>query len=227
MNKELRFAQNNLTEFMIRRFWKALTLTFPTMCVNDGISIDFNENFMSTKRMEHMVDKLTQCRSAHVACPLFQFNYDPPNSTPHHVSALTLTRLHDGNILSFFNPKGRGSCRKQQEQIFLNNISKQIAAKTGLPTKLFIYDGKNLQQNDNIGLCQLFSLFYLYEYVTEINGLHATRDMHESKLLQTISEPNKMVKYIESKRGGFNDKVLFAFWNAFFRVGFELKRNKR
>ena len=157
MNRELRFAQNNLTEFMIRRFWKALTLTFPAMCVNDGISINFKENFMSTTRMEHMVDKLTQCKSSHVACPLFQFDYDPPNSTPHHVSALTLTRLHNSNILSFFNPKGRGSCRKQQEHIFLNSISKQIAAKTGLPTKLFIYDGKNLQQDDNIGLCQLFN----------------------------------------------------------------------
>jgi hypothetical protein len=226
MNKELRFAQNNLTEFMIRKFWKALTLTFPTMCVNDGISIDFNQNFMSPKRLENVVDKLVQCKNSHVACPLFEFNYDPPNSTPHHVSALTLTKFHDYNILGFFNPKGHGSCRKQKELEFLKSISKQIAEQTSVSTKLFIYDGKNLQENDNIGLCQLFSLFYLYEYVTEINGLHGPRDCHESRFLRTVSDPNKMVKYIQLKRGGFNDKTLFAFWNAFFRVGTELKQHK-
>lgn len=223
MNKELRFAQNNLTEFMIRKFWKALTLTFPAMCVNDGIVIDFDENFLSPKRMEHVVDKLIQCKSSHVACPLFEFNYDPPNSTPHHVSALTLTRLQQGNILSFFNPKGRGSCRKQQELIFITSVLNQITARTGVSTKLYIYDGKNLQQHDDIGLCQLFSLFYLYEYVTEINGLQG---QNNSKLLQTISDPNKMVRYIELKRGGYNDKVLFAFWNAFFRVGLQLGKKQ-
>ena len=219
MNRELRFAQHNLTEYVIRRFWKALTLTFPSMCVNDGISIDYREHYLTANKMEHIVQKLTQCKSSHVACPFFQFDYDPSNSTPHHVTAVTLTKTDKYNVLSFFDPKGKGSCRKKEEYALMKILVEKITEKTGIPTKLYIYNGKNLQQDDNIGLCQLYSLFYLYEFVNEVSAM-------SPKSIHTIVDPNRMVNHIAQKRGSFNDKTLFAFWNAFFRIALNLSSKR-
>ena len=215
MIRQLKFAQHNLTESVIRRFWKALTLTFPAMCVNDGISINYKNYQLTSLKLEPIVEKLTVCKSANVACPVFQFDYEPQNSTPHHVSAITLTKMHTGNVLSFFDPKGRGSSRKTEEIAFLYLLVQKISERTGKRTKLLMYDGKNLQQNDDIGLCQLFSLFYLYEYVNEVTAM-------PPKSLDTFVDPNKMVKYIHKKRGGFNERTLYAFWNAYFRVGYNM-----
>ena len=41
MNKELLEAQQSLTEYVIRVFWKQITESFPSLCINDGISLDY------------------------------------------------------------------------------------------------------------------------------------------------------------------------------------------
>lgn len=212
MNKDLKNAQSKLTESVIRRFWKAMTLSFPAMCVNDGVSIEYHKPFQQ-RNLDRIVEKLTRCNMAsNVACPIFQYDYDPPNSTPHHVSAITLTQLPSGNtsVLSFFDPKGRGSIRPRQEELLMGVLAKAIEQKTGRKVVLKMYSGDNLQKNDYIGLCQLFSLFYLYEYVTEINKLNP-------KSLDILTDPNVMVHYIREKRRGFTDKTLLSFWQGFFQ----------
>jgi hypothetical protein len=224
MQKELKFAQHNLTELVIRRFWKAMTRTFPAICVNDGMDITYQKNSenisdISKRQITNIVAKLLRCQGVHVAAPLFQYEYDPQNSVPHHVSAITLTKLTSKYILSFFDPKGRGALRKQQELYIMSTVASEITQQTGIQTQLLIYDGKNLQINDEIGLCQLFSLFYLYEYVTEITSIH---NKNTPNMLHILYTPNDMVKYIDTKRKGFNSKILYAFWNAFFKIGRKL-----
>jgi hypothetical protein len=210
MNKELRYAQTKLTESVIRKFWKAMTLSFPSMCVNDGVSIEYHQPFTS-RHVEHIVDQLTKCKSAHVACPLFQYEYDPPNSTPHHVSAITVTKSPKLITLSFFDPKGRGSERPREEELLMKIIQKRIEEKTGKKTLLKIYNGENLQRRDDIGLCQLYSLFYLYEYVNEVSKL-------TPQALDVLSDPNAMVDYVKKKRGSYDEKTLLSFWNAYFQT---------
>jgi len=210
MNHDLKYAQSHLTEAVIRRFWKALTRSYPALCVNDGLSIEYHQEF-TLRHVHAMVDKLTRCPGANVACPLFQYDYDPPNSTPHHVTAITLTQLPGQVcILSFFDPKGRGALHKRQEFLLMKVLARAIQQKTGRKVVVNIYQGDNLQKNDTIGLCQLFSLFYLYEYVTELNGPHPPP-------LTTLSDPNAMVAFIRKKRRGFTNRTLFAFWNGYFQ----------
>lgn len=210
MNKDLKYAQSRLTESVIRRFWKAMTLSYPAMCVNDGVSIEYHKPFQQ-RNVDRIVDKLTRCKtSVNVACPIFQYDYDPPNSMPHHVSAITLTQMPNATtVLSFFDPKGRGSVRPRQEELIMGVLAKAIEKKTGRNVILKMYTGDNLQKNDDIGLCQLFSLFYLYEYVTEINKLNP-------KALSVLADPNAMVPFIRAKRRGFTDKTLLSFWQGFF-----------
>jgi len=209
MNKELQYAQNRLTESMIRKFWRAMTMSFPNMCVNDGISIEYHQQFQQ-RHIDQLVNKLTKCSSMNVACPIFQYEYDPPNSTPHHVSAVTLTQFPSHSVLSFFDPKGHGSLRSREEELLTKILAKSISERIGQPVYVNIYTGDNLQKNDYIGLCQLYSLFYLYEYVTEITKLNPTS-------LKTLSTPNLMVDFIRDKRNGFTDRTIFSFWNGFFK----------
>lgn len=211
MNKDLKYAQTKLTESVIRRFWKSMTLSFPSMCVNDGVSIEYHQQF-NQQHIDRIVEKLTRCKTSNVACPIFQYDYDPPNSTPHHVSAITLTHLPSSNVsvLSFFDPKGKGSLRPRQEELLMKVLAKAIEQKVGRKVVLKIYTGDNLQKNDYIGLCQLFSLFYLYEYVTEVSKLNP-------KSFSTLADPNSMVQFIRDKRRGFTDRTLLSFWNGFFQ----------
>jgi hypothetical protein len=208
MNKELKQAQHRLTESVIRKFWKAMTLSHPSMCVNDGVSIEYHQPF-TQRHVDRLVDRLTQCKSSNVACPLFQYEYDPPNSTPHHVSAITITKFPTYNVLSFFDPKGKGTERPREEELLMNVLCKSIEQRYGKKTLLRMYTGDNLQKNDDIGLCQLFSLFYLYEYIVEVNKL-------SPHTLETVTDPNEMVKLIRNKRGGYNEKTLFSFWKVWF-----------
>lgn len=208
MQRDLRQAQYTLTESVIRKFWRALSLSFPSLCVQDGMSIDYHQPF-NLPKVERLADKLTRCHRAHVACPLFQYEYDPPNTTPHHVSAVTLTQVPgQGQILALFDPKGTGSVRKREEALLMNILAECLRRRTHRPTSVRLYQGKNLQAHDDIGLCQMFSLFYLYEYVTEVNRLSGS----------VVSDPNKMAPYIERKRGGFDEKTLHAFWQAYFQA---------
>lgn len=209
MNKELKYAQNRLTESMIRKFWRAMTMSFPAMCVNDGISIEYHDEFQQ-RHVDQLVDKLTRCKAMNVACPIFQYEYDPPNSTPHHVSAITLTHFPSHSVLSFFDPKGTGSLRPREEELLTKILAKSISGRINKPVYTKIYNGDNLQKNDYIGLCQLYSLFYLYEYVTEVTKL-------KQKPLITLSDPNLMVEYIREKRNGFTDRTIYSFWNGFFQ----------
>ena len=225
MQKELKYAQQNMTENVIRKFWKEMTRMFPAICVNDGMDITFKKHSENISDLSHqqiasIVAKLLRCQGVNVAAPLFQYEYDPSNSVPHHVSAITLTKLRSQYILSFFDPKGRGALRKQQILYIMSTVASEITRQTGIITKLLIYNGKNLQSNDDIGLCQLFSLFYLFEYVTEITTLNIKNST--PKVLRVLCTPNDMVKYIDTKRKGFDSKILYAFWNAFFKTGRQL-----
>lgn len=211
MNRDLRRAQHTLTEGVIRRFWKAMTLSFPSLCVHDGVSLDYHQPFTASKA-EYLADRLLKCHNTHVACPLFQYEYDPPNATPHHVSALTLTQMPSGQqVLSLFDPKGKGTERPREETLLMSILSKLIEQKSGRPTHYKLYDGKNLQSHDDIGLCQMFSLFYLYEYITEVTKLNPPS-------WRLVSDPNRFAAFIEQKRQGFNERTLHGFWQAYFQA---------
>jgi hypothetical protein len=209
MNAELKYAQKNLTESVIRKFWKAMTLSYPSMCVSNGVSINYHKH-LDIHHFNQIVDQLTKCKSNFVATPLFQFEYEPKNTTPHHVSSLTLTKTPTYYVLSLFDPKGSGSMRKKEEELFMNVLSKGIERKMKKPVHVKIYTGTNLQRTDFIGLCQLFSLYYLYEYILEVSKVRP-------QSLQVTTDPNNMVPYIQKKRGKFNDKLLLNFWNTFFK----------
>ena len=195
--KELEKAQNFLRENVIRSFWKKLTTQHPSTCVHEGISIHFDQP-LTKEALFEMVDKMTQCshKKLAVAAPLYQYNFEPDNSTPHHISALTLNRHGDNYILTLFNPKGKGSLRKKQEKIFLDLLKKLLQIK--LQSKVIVrqYSGPNLQINDNVGLCQLYSLLYLYEYVNHPQDI----------------TPDKFIKHIRKKHGHYNQKTLLNFW---------------
>lgn len=209
MSTELKKAQKNLTEGVIRRFWRAMTLSYPSMCVNNGISINYHKH-MDIHHVQQMVQQLTKCKNANVATPLFQYEYDPGNATPHHLSAITLTKFPTHYVLSLFDPKGKGSLRPKEEDLLMKILAKSIERQTKKKVNIQIYNGENLQKNDYIGLCQLFSLYYLYEYIIEITKT-------KSQTMDTLIDPNKMVQHIKTKRGHFNEKTLLHFWCTFFK----------
>jgi hypothetical protein len=209
MNSELKRAQKTLTEQKIRKFWTAMTLSFPTMCVQNGVQIDYKKP-IDQNMINHMATQLIKCSSKNVATPLFQYNYDPPNSTPHHVSALTLTQLPGEIILSLFDPKGKGMIRKREELSLVLLLAKTLERDLRKKVTLKVYNGYNLQQRDSIGLCQLFSLYYLYEYMVGMTNKKSIHNIH------VFTDPNKFVQYIRHTKGHFNEENLFTFWKTFF-----------
>ena len=210
VHAQLKMAQHALTEQQIRTAWRGITHSFPTMCVNDGVIFEYNKR-LTAQHVERMVHKLTKCPNRNVACPLFQYFYDPKNSTPHHVSAITLTHFPGRCVLSFFDPKGRGSLRKKEESMLMHVLGKLISTQLKKPCTVMIYDGTNLQRTDNIGLCQLFSLFYMYEYIVQM-----TKPMNSLSIIRTIIDPNRMVNFIVNKHGKFDQRALLSFWNTYF-----------
>jgi hypothetical protein len=224
MNKELKQAQRSLTEHVIRRFWQAMTISYPQLCVNNGLSVDYHKH-VTVAHIKNMADILTKCmvgndkskKKRFVATPLFQYYYDPPNKeTPHHVSALTLTCLPGHDILSFFDPKGSGSLRPKEELLMLQILAEAIHQRTGHPVQIQIYTGDNLQKNDNIGLCQLFSLFYLREYVDLVSHATSGHRQKASGPWQLSYHPNQIVRDIKQKYGHYSSSVLHQFWKQYF-----------
>jgi hypothetical protein len=163
-----------------------------------------------------------KCNNLHVATPLFQYCYDPKNETPHHATALTLTKLKGYFILTLFDPKGKGSLKIKEEKYIMEKLAEKI--EKDYKTKVYInmYSGKNLQLDDDIGLCQLFSLRYLCEYIIQIKDgkkLHNNGD----QWLVKITDSNNIIKHIIEKDGGFNKKTLLKFWDTYFNY---LKKQK-
>jgi hypothetical protein len=201
---ELKKAQKFLKEKVIRSFWKRLTHAHPHTCVNDGLALNYNKP-LSKLELFRIVDKLTKCSEKQlcVATPLYQYNYDPGNQHPHHISALTLKyNSRDGvYMLNMFNPKGKSSTRKKQEEIMLLLIARLLRVKLKRPVVIHRYMGPNLQQKDDIGLCQLYSLFYLFEYVQRPANI----------------APTDFIRYIKQRRGHFNEKTLLQFWCHMFK----------
>lgn len=241
MNDELTKARNSLTESAIRTFWKSLTQSFPNVCINDGINVNYDgTNEEMEKSIERMSKELSRCKYQNVATPLFQYNYEPDNSTPHHVSAVTLTKLPNYCVLSLFDPKGKGSKRKKEEKDMMKAISKKITTLLGLPVRIKIYNGVNLQAKDYIGLCQLFSLYYLYQYILLNDCISSSSSSASSssassssssssrcsllrgkchntfECLESLSNPNSIVEVIETVDGGMKPHVVYKFWKTFW-----------
>lgn len=211
MNKELLEAQQSLTEYVIRVFWKQITESFPSLCINDGISLDYKN--ITSKDLEKMVSSLSKCSdSHHVATPLFEYNFEPLNEMPHHLSAIVITKTPQVYYLSFFNPKGKRSFRKEEEKKIITNVAFEIEKRTHRKVMVTIYDGDNLQIHDKIGLCQLYSLFYLYEYMLLITGTETISDK------TPLINPHAMVQYIIQKRGSFDEKILYVFWKTVLQL---------
>ena len=227
MNNELFEAQQSLNEYVIRVFWKQITESFPSLCINDGISIDYKN--ITLKDLEKMVSSLSKCSdSYHVATPLFEYNFEPLNKMPHHISAIVITKTSQVYYLSFFNPKGKTSFRKEEEEKIITRIAYEIEKKTHRKVVVTIYNGDNLQMYDKIGLCQLYSLFYLYEYMLLITGPENISDKRpeniSDKRPENISDkrplvnPHAMVQYIIQKRGSFDEKILYVFWKTVLQL---------
>lgn len=199
--EELKNAQTFLRENVLRSFWRRMTKSSPNICVDEGISIDFSRP-LSKRKLFEIVERLTKCagRKMIVATPLYQYNFEPDNTNPHHVSAITLRQNGSGKnsfyTLNMFNPKGKDSLRKEQEKIFLTLLQKLLEVKLQAPVKIHQYLGQNLQRNDSIGLCQLYSLMYLYEF---------------TKTPQN-TDPEKFVRFIRTKNGSYDKKTLLKFW---------------
>jgi len=217
MANELKKAQRTLTEETIRILWTKICHLHPEMCIQSGIRLDFE--FPITERTSYdITNKLLRCSNTGkiVATPIYGFNYDPPNENPHHVTALTL--CYDSQrkryLLNYFNPKGRESTQREREIKLLASIGYHIQSRTNhVPVIIHYYDGKNLQKSDNIGLCQLYSLYYLLHF------LHKSYRMRESRLYHTqlvetpcALTPSQLLQYIEQKNGPINQKQLEKFW---------------
>jgi hypothetical protein len=230
MNEELSHAQQSLTEEVIRKFWRVITFANPNICVTDGLVIDYHSHFQE-RDLQQIVHQLVKCSEiSFVATPLFQYFYDPPNKeTKHHCTALTLTKLPDQAVLSFFDPKGTGTLRPFEQAQFLKLLSVRLSAALHKPVAVKVFSGENLQKNDDIGLCQLFSLLYLYEYVQQVSKLDVKNIHAQSRscfvtsgghkcfdTLHTIVDPNAMVEMIKAKHGSYSNRTLHKFWIKFF-----------
>ena len=222
INEQLKHAQCVLTEDEIRKFWTAMTRSFPEICVNNGLVIDYNKDIY-LRHINDMGLKLTKCHHLHVATPLFQYYYDPKNETPHHATALMLTKLKKNYILTFFDPKGWGSLKKKEEKYLLDKLAKIIEKNYKIKVDIKIYNGKNLQVNDNVGLCQLFSLRFLCEYIQQIQQSKKLSGINREQWLIENTDPDQIIKNIIKKDGKFNEKSLFKFWNTYFNY---LKKQK-
>lgn len=214
MNRELKKAQQFLTEQKIRQFWKAMTISFPKICPNEGINVDFNKP-ITPSNVTHIVHILTKCSVEHVGAPIFGYNYEPDNPIPHHVSALTLTKLPKFYVLSYFNPKGKESVRTRKENALLSLLATALESKLSYKIVINNYRGPNLQSKDHIGLCQLFSLFFLYTYIYEVNQSYSKSGRRYS--LEHLSDPNFVLTHIQKKHNVFDEKLLFNFWQSFFQ----------
>ena len=205
MQKELKTAQSSLTEGKIRDFWQKMTQKHQDMCVNGGIRIDFDRNFTQAI-FDDILEQLLKCAHSGlvVATPLFEYNYDPDNSIPHHVASLTLfyDRNNSNIILNYFNPKGKSSPRLQKEKRLMTALGQMIKQRTGKPVFTYMFYGKNMQIDDNIGLCQLYSLYYLYNFIKNPQP----------------QSPSYFIRSIELQDGTFNEKQLYDFTRNIFEL---------
>jgi hypothetical protein len=210
IKSELLKAQQNLTEFKIRTFWSSLSQRFPDLCVQDGVVFDYkqkNNNKNMIKQIEHLATILMKCGSyGHVATPLFQYCYEPNNDTPHHATSLTLTKNEEIYIITLFNPKGKDSLRINNEKKMLEMLCAYMEQKYNIKVTYYLYKGKNLQNEDTIGLCQLYSLRYLLEYIVQI----------QRKQIRNVSDPEYIIQMIQKKDHGFDELSLYRFWKKFF-----------
>lgn len=226
-NKILKQAQQKLNAHVIRHFWRALTLAYPSMCVNDGISIDFRRN-MTVEYIQNIATQLMRCpNKLYTASPVFEYWFEPDNrDTPHHLSALTLTKFHNAYVVSFFNPKGKSSMQRKRETEFLHGLANIIEHQYRRPVKVYTYDGNNLQNKDYIGLCQLYSLFYLYEYIQNVKTpssgsmpvfYNQSYTQGSGMDSQTgVVQPNVMVETIKTKYKQYDNKTLAKFYLTFW-----------
>jgi hypothetical protein len=181
-----------------------MTAKQPDICVHDGIRIDYEKRF-TAHTVQDVLTKLLKCSHTGkvVATPIYGYNYDPENVNPHHVTGMTLfynprTKSYTFN---YFNPKGARSVRKRREIRLLERIGGAIQKNTGNKVNIYYYNGSNLQEDDSIGLCQLYSLLYLFEFLGRPGAY----------------SPSTFVQRIQNQRGSFNEKTLLAFYRAFIK----------
>ena len=198
--KELKRAQNTLTESNIRGLWSTITRARPHMCVHDGIRLDFARPF-SSACVDSILEKLLKCSHTGktIATPIYGYNYEPDNVPPHHAMAITLffNPKTQTFTLNMFNPKGKDSPRKKKEIRLMKAIGARIRNRTHLPVNVYYYNGPNIQENDTIGLCQLYSLLYLYEFIQRPNG----------------KPPSKTLGSLQKHTGSIDPHTLLGFWN--------------
>lgn len=210
MSINLKQAQRHLTEQRMRMFWSHLTDQYQTICTHSGLSLDWKQP-LSMLQVKQMVQDLLKCHTVIVACPVYMYDYDAKADPPHHVTALTLIKCQEkGIFLSYFNAKGKKSPRLAQETQWLNLMAQQLQQHFGLPVKVQMYTGRNIQDQDYIGLCQLYSMFYLCQFIEKVHHVMTT-----SRLCQTlsmISNPNTFVTTLKK----YNETGLKQFYQLYF-----------
>lgn len=201
----LRRVQRSLTEPAMRKFWTKMTSAHPNICVNNGITLQFDKNFTEAV-ITDVMRQMLRCSSTGkvLATPVYGYNYDPENELPNHVTAISL--FYDPAAkrynLNYFNAKGAQSVRKRKEMCLIRSIGKKIEEETKKPVDIYYFNGKNLQENDDIGLCQLYSMYYLKEFI---------KNPHSGG-------PSVFVRNIINEYGAFNEKPLLEFANKYFKM---------
>lgn len=202
--RDFKRIQNLLTESTIRGLWSSITRKHPEICLNDGIRLDFNRRF-SEKCIYNVMRQLLQCSHSGktVVTPIYSYHYEPDNDPPNHMMALTLfyDQPRRRLIMNLFNPKGRESPRKPKEVRFMRRLGHMIRHQTHIPLCVYYYNGPNIQKNDTIGLCQLYSLLYLYEFIRHPNA----------------KGPSYTLKCLQKHIGKIDRDKLWKFWQGTLR----------
>ena len=202
--RDLKRIQNLLTESTIRGLWSSITRKHPEICLNNGIRLDFSRRF-SEKCIYGVMRQLLQCSHSGktLVTPIYSYHYEPDNDPPHHMMALTLFYQKSKHrlILNLFNPKGRESPRKPKEIRFIRRLGQLIRDQTQTPVLVYYYNGPNIQKHDRIGLCQLYSLLYLYEFIRHPNA----------------KGPSYTLKCLQKHIGKLDQKKLWHFWQKTLR----------
>lgn len=214
--REFRYAQDTLTEDVIRPFWKEFTSQYPRFCVQGGIAVDFDTRL--NEEVAHFVaQQLSLCDSKIVAAPLFEYNFEPSNPLPHHLAALTVVHFSDRIVVGLFNPKGRDGERSELEFRLFTMVCQSLSQKHHKRVQFVRYEGMDLQQDDFIGLCQLYSLLYLYMFVTESAQHYRNHYNYQQEPSPTVAFPDLLVERIKEKHGSYDENLLHWFWSTQLR----------
>lgn len=213
-SKYLRKAADFLRHDVINRIWVRVCRRYPVVCIIKGMFVNFNAPY--ELHVEQQARQMLSCTRPVMAFPCYLFHYlqrlANKSDTPHHCAGMTIVKNIEKKeaVVSFFDPRGTQQRRTEEMQKILN-VWKSVLHEQGFQTVYtHLYTQQNLQDDDRIGLCQLFSLFFLTYFIqsTASLNLEQMQQLNPNYIIHQLTDPNGWK---------IHGKHLYHFYEEFIR----------